>query len=330
VSLVILETAIALAFLFALFSLLASLIAEGISSFLALRAGYLLRGLRSLFDGDEETTSPTQTNWLLEQNLVRNQGARGLLPENAGNARRAIRRSMPSYIAGRTVARSIMATLVPNADGSTSLSDFRSAAEALPAGPFTDSLLVLIANADGQVAQLRRQIEEWYDDHMKRVSGWYKRRLRIVIFAVGVVLVLIFNANAVNIARALYTDQVLRESVVTLAVQEADCSAVDAADCLQQIRGSLGTLGASGVPLFWAADPYCEAEDARCSVFERFRLTDRTTTEWSADLRHFGLVVLGWLAFALALVPGANFWFDLLTRLGGFRSSGARPDGDDT
>lgn len=36
-------------------------------------------------------------------------------------------------------------------------------------------------------------------------------------------------------------------------------------------------------------------------------------------------VVLGFVITAVALVPGARFWFDLLSRLGSLRSTGPKP-----
>ena len=37
------------------------------------------------------------------------------------------------------------------------------------------------------------------------------------------------------------------------------------------------------------------------------------------------LVLLGWGLMVAALIPGARFWFDLLSRLGTLRSTGPRP-----
>jgi hypothetical protein len=339
---VVLEVAVALAFLFAVFALLASMIAEAIASFFALRASFLLRGLRSLFDGDASAADPVMTNWLFAQCLVSNQGVKGQLPVVAGRVSRATLREMPSYMAGRSVARSVLATLVPAADAPPPLAAYRRSAEQLPEGPFRDSMLALVANADGQVTELRHEIETWYDDHMKRVSGWYKRRLRKIVFVIGLGLVLVFNANAVDITRALFTDPELRERAVAIAEQAAGCpsdgdeeggvegdgdSAVDtgAADCIARVRGDLSALGAAGVPLFWTVDPYCQVEGNSCEWHEKLRLTDPTSEDVWVDLGRVGMVLLGWLAFALALLPGASFWFDLLGRIGGIRSSGPKP-----
>lgn len=320
----ILEIAIALAFLFALFALLASTIAEIIASWLGLRAQFLLKGLRALLDGST-SGSTNATDWLLQQSLVRNQGSPTPLPSSAAGVSRRQLRKMPSYLASRTFARSVVATLVPNSSGATTLTEISTALTTLPEGAMRQSLEALLANADGEVEKFRLQVEQWYDDHMNRVSGWYRRRLRCIVFAIGVVLVVMFNANAVTITSALYSDEVLRESVVTLAVTESNCSDKEPSDCLEQIRTDLAELGNTGLPLFWGTDPACETAAITCSLPERLRLTDPTSRDWQDDARRLGLVLVGWIVFAIALIPGANFWFDSLSRLGGLRSSGPKP-----
>ena len=56
-------------------------------------------------------------------------------------------------------------------------------------------------------------------------TGWYKRHTRWYTLVVAIVMAIIFNINAVTMAQALYSDEALRESVVTAAFSAADCTA---------------------------------------------------------------------------------------------------------
>lgn len=48
--------------------------------------------------------------------------------------------------------------------------------DALPAMPFTSSLQAMVKNIR-DVGQFSTAVGNWYDDHMDRVSGWYKRHI---------------------------------------------------------------------------------------------------------------------------------------------------------
>jgi len=56
--------------------------------------------------------------------------------------------------------------------------------------------VILLANAAGNDAeQARKNIEDWYNNAMDRVSGWYKRRTQRFLFGVGLVLAIVLNVE---------------------------------------------------------------------------------------------------------------------------------------
>jgi hypothetical protein len=368
----IVELAIGLVFVFAVFAALTSALTEAVARFFALRAETLLRGIRALVDGnttgnlDEQalkqiwspapanpspptgggggstastsgtaeftSREPPYTNRLLENAVIASQGHSDLMPVTTGRKLSLKeKRNLPSYLSSRAFARAVIAGVVPNAQGKTTLSEIGVAIESMKDSALKKSLQTLVANADNSVQTFRRSIEQWYDDHMDRVSGWYKRQIRWISLAIGAVLVLAFNANAISITRALYSDEALRDSVVTQAVEAADCGDKEPAECLREVRQEIQGLRAIGLPLGWTADPLCEptgptlAASTDCSFFERFGLADRTSDGWS-DFRFLLVLLVGYALMVLALVPGARFWFDLISRLGSLRSSGPRPE----
>lgn len=343
------DVAVGLVFVFAVLAAMTSALTEFVASILGLRARYLLQGLRSLLDGDEAATptpaaaaavtapsvassvSTTATpatpgpGEMLSNALVANQGQRTVQPLSIGAPTREQLRKLPAYLPGRTFARAVVATLVPDAGGATSLTQIQAAVAKMDEGVLRKSLLSLIANADGEVDRFRGLVEEWYDDHMARVSGWYKRHVGVISKVIGVALVAALNVNSVAIARALYADEALREAVVTQAAAASGCEeGASAAECLKDLRKEMEDAGALGLPIGWSSNPLCEAI-GDCSWAEEYGLADPADDTLAGDLRYVLLSVAGLILTALALAPGARFWFDLLGRFGTLRSSGPKP-----
>jgi hypothetical protein len=345
----VLETVIGLVFVFGTFSVIVSLLTEMIARFIGLRGEYLLRGIRTLVDGSghfklsfgdlfarsskapapkaDDPPAPI-TPELMRHALICSSADKAQIPENAGNARLSgrERRKLPSYISGRSFARALVDTVIPDAAGKTKMAEIRALIDGLDDTHLRASLLALASAAEEDVAQFRRNVEEWYDDHMARVSGWYKRHVRWISLALGVLLVLLFNLDAVQITRSLYTDQMLRASVVTEATRAAQCGTKDPATCLRDVRGQIDRVRGAGLPIGWATVPECAAP-AKCDWWEQRGLVTPHSTGGS-NLLSFLIVLAGWVIMTLTLLPGARFWFDALSRLGSLRSTGPKPKTD--
>jgi len=72
------------------------------------------------------------------------------------------------------------------------------------------------------IKKFTTSIEGWFDDSMKRVSGWYKRQTQIVLFLIGIALAIIFNVDTIQLSGRLSTDKDARDKLVQLAQQATD------------------------------------------------------------------------------------------------------------
>lgn len=233
------------------------------------------------------------------------------LRRNPGNVRN------PSYISPQMFSRTLIDTLVPDDAASVSMSAINTTIENLPAElPARKSLQTLFKRSEGDLAAFEKLIEEWYDDQMQRVSGWYRRWVKFVLAGVGLVIAVLANVDTLQITHSLYLDQPLRQAVVTQADSGTLCqNRPDPAARQSCADQELGKLNAAGLPIWWQGK--CLHGDlGRC-----FRYGDSGHTGvWNV----IGKLV-GWGLTAFAVSFGGPFWFQALSRLGSLRNAGPPP-----
>jgi hypothetical protein len=176
--------------------------------------------------------------------------------------------------------------------------------EQLPAGnPVREPLMALANQATGSIETFRANVEQWFDDAMDRMSGWYKRRVQIALLVYAIVVVVLLNVDSITLTRSLWTDGVLRSAVVATADQQQDQDPGEVTD-------ELDKLAALQLPIGWAG----AGDDPR--------------RQFPDDPAGVALKLLGLAVTVLALSAGAPFWFDVLSRIAKLRSTGPPPTGN--
>ena len=172
--------------------------------------------------------------------------------------------------------------------------------------PLNDALTAATTGTVADLQKARQSLEQWFDQGMERVSGWYKRETRVFMIAIGVVLAVVFNVDSIDLAQRLYADPMLRDAAASSASKYVAKS--DGARTPQQVNTALGeqkkALDVFKLPAGWG---------------ETLPETPHWTLSWA-------LRILGWALTALAVSLGAPFWFDLLSKLAPLRSAGKAPD----
>lgn len=282
-----LDLVIGLLFVFLVFSLVVSAANEAITRGLAWRSRHLWRALRRLLDGKnpplsedqrpviDASTGPGWTDRLYAHPLIRQLERR--VPTS---------RSRIAHIPTSDFGRALIDLLVPNADGSTSIAELRTAVQSLPDNaPLRGPLLAMLNEVGNEVIRFRETIDEWFNARMEFLSQAYRRHVRWLLVGVGLIVAVVFNVDAIGAAQRLYRDEALRTAVAQQAV------AVVAA-CENQ------------------EDPVQCTRDQVAKIDPAIRLP----VGWpDADGIDFAQVV-GWVLAGIALGQGAPFWFDLLRR----------------
>lgn len=303
-----LDVVLGLVFVYVVLSLLCSAVVETLSSVFAWRADFLKKGLRNLL---EDPNAPDLMDRVFDHPLVSGlirpgsdpRGRVGRLPGVRSFVRWTRRERYPSYLPSRAVVSALL-TLDADARAAEAARSLDEAISAIPATRVQDALRTLLADAtartskaEDRVEAFRKAAETWYDDSMARVSGWYRRRIQLVLWIVALVLAVALNADTLNLARVFWTDDAVRSAVVAQAEQAAR----------EGEPGAVGeTVEALELPLGWS---FAEGDP------------QGFPGDWKGWLgKAIGLFLTG-----AALSLGAPFWFDLLGKVARLRSAGAPP-----
>ncbi|MEM9829194.1 MAG: hypothetical protein AAF944_01075 [Bacteroidota bacterium] len=84
--------------------------------------------------------------------------------------------------------------------------------------PKTKELIVSFLNdAQNDLVKFRYLLEQWFEENMSRSTGWYKRKVQIILLLIGFGLAVVFNASTITIVDILSKDDDARAELVALA-----------------------------------------------------------------------------------------------------------------
>jgi uncharacterized protein involved in cysteine biosynthesis len=304
----LLDVVIALAFVFFLLSLICSGISELIAAALQLRADSLEKALRKMLADDSGGPADEVIDHPLISRLTKG------------------KKKTPSYISSRSFSLALLDVFTPREDrpeGMETVAAVKAKLAELPA-PLRRQLEPILDEAEGEIDKLRTGIEEWFDDAMDRVSGWYKRKSQWIIAIVAIVVTVGLNVSTVRVVDRLWNDGVVRDAV-------ASAAAAAVAEQSDQTPEPAGGAAEAQAPAP-EADPLEElqanGQEVKDAVSDLAALN--LPIGWGEDNRDW-LSVLnigGWLLTIVAVTLGAPFWFDALSRLAPLRSTGPPPKKD--
>lgn len=299
----LLEIFIGLAFVYLLLAVICSALSEWIARILAMRSKNLEAGIRNLLE------DPELVEKVYQHPLLKSFYRQGWFDKLRN------RRGGPSYIPSRAFALALLDIAAP-ADPKDRPKDFEGVRHAVAKcnllnDKMRTALLVLMDEAAGDLEKARENVENWFDDTMNRVSGWYKRRAQMIVLLLALALSVALNTDTIRIAHSLSTDSTLRAAVVAAAEEAAKTPLTGPKTSLTrriaQLRSELDHLG---LPIGWlkASDDYVDPREV------------------PTDPQGWFYKILGLLLTTIAVSLGAPFWFDLLNKLVNLRGAGKESD----
>jgi hypothetical protein len=230
----------------------------------------------------------------------------------------------PSYIPAPAFAAAIINILGANA------ADIKSSIDAMPDCDVRRALQFFLQSTGQDLSAFQKNIEQWFENTMDRVSGWYKTKIQIVTVVVAVGVTIFANADTVQIARSLYLNPVLRAKIVG----EAGVAAKSDGHILTPAeKADLGELTgwSSEFKTFHrleaqSENPAAVAEAASNDSFPGLDLVKKPALLGSWLWAIVPVHLLGWLLTAVAASLGAPFWFDTLNKFMNIRAAGTSPN----
>ena len=313
------DVAIGLILMYLLLSLLCTAINEHIASALKLRAHSLKLALEQIIDdvavrkrfyshgmiaahndAAEKCGSARVPVTALKNLLGADVAAPPVAPEDKVASVGPSVRKHPPYISGMTFAAALIGSLHPE-KSSLTFDEAKDAVAHMNDSKLKSALQCALATDKTDLEQLKKNVANWFDDSMEGLTGPYKRNLTLISILVGAAVVVSFNADTLHVARTLWNESDVRAHVAATANATAQSSANNPdIKVLRDAAKNINQLHA--LPVGWACD---DAPSSPCGM---------------GPLRF-----LGWLLTVAAVVLGAGFWFDVLSKFINIRGAGVKP-----
>lgn len=244
---IILEVAVGLAFVYLLFSLLASAINEAVLGHLAqLRARVLEESLRALLSNEQSRSSLlhilktigaifgriTTFFWQPKTPLSLKAGnfAESVLSHPLVRGLTSNGRSCPSYLPAETFADAVVGSLVEfskrsSAAGQAARTFKDLSADDLVAGLnqlndlHAQQLLNSVLAECKTIAEARERLTLWFNNSMDRVTGLYRRYTQFWLYVWATLIVVWLNVDSIEIGKRLFTDAEFRGVLVARATE---------------------------------------------------------------------------------------------------------------
>ena len=283
-----LEVAIGLFFIYWLLSVICSALNEIISCIFSIRAKTLEKGIRNLLN-DPKGTGLTKDFY--NHSLIK------ALKKGRKN---------PSYIPARTFALALMDVIFPSKlSHSKKVEEVRDIIAKIQNDKLKETLLILIDESESKINKFRENIENWFNDSMDRVSGWYKRKVQLIIVLLAVVVSALFNADTIMITKNLWYDSTLR-AVIIATTEEVVRQPLTINQDKTSTKEETGEASSTKSPLLKLEQLQREIQSLPLPL--GWYEIPRKFKDWAIKI--FGL-----LFTAVAVSLGAPFWFDLINKI---------------
>jgi hypothetical protein len=205
----------------------------------------------------------------------------------------------------------------------------------------------LTLQGDSVLGLARKNVEQWFDGGMDRLSGWYKRRSQKLAFVIGICVAFALNTDTLQLAQTLWREPLMRQALAAQAQAYVDQNqsgvSTPTAQQLYELQAQFADVnipvGWIGTPLSAQSNgvvPMADGTEKMCTPFPHSNIDlygvavanqcyPIINAPHLDDLTGILLKVIGLLASGLAAAQGAPFWFDILKKIINIRTSGSNP-----
>lgn len=234
------EVVIGLVFIYLLYSLLATIIGEIIATSFGIRQRLLRIAIERMFnDGYYLNEKRHKNNWIYFQSWLRKvflyeskefkysfAGKFYNYPSikylSRSDSKVLFSSTKPAYITPEYFADSVINFLREKGSGATDMDriSFCLRFNTYHIQPKTlKQFRNLFENAAGNKDAYRKILMNWFNEFMDRNNGWYKRKMRFILFLLGILLSVAFNIDSIRISEILANDKEARSQLVSMGIE---------------------------------------------------------------------------------------------------------------
>jgi hypothetical protein len=194
---------------------------------------------------------------------------------------------------------------------------------------------------ENELELVRSNIEEWFNNAMDRLTGWYKRRCLITTLLVGTLLAFMVNVDSINLVGRLWREPDLRFAIINNieSILTQDNTTTLNVGQLSAIQQQFTEIS---LPVGWIGSPVSPTVDQVTNLAQTCTLLPQAKSEiygmeissqcypiinspQVTDITGWLIKLAGILISGVAASPGASFWFDILKKIINVRLTGVNP-----
>jgi hypothetical protein len=222
----IIGTILAIMLIYALLSILVSLLLEGWNQFRKTRAKNLKNAIQTMIDGQEGSSliEKFYNHYMIAGASKENKNSNDSKDDGIG-------KKPINYISERLFTQVFMDIINNLRDdkqkkNSAGKSEMEMIKEGIENIVDNDRLKELLESfyrkADGKIEKFEESIKEWFNEFMGRVSGWYKKAQRYKLFIAGIIIAVGLNVDSIFLFNVISKNDTLRNELTKVAENVAD------------------------------------------------------------------------------------------------------------
>lgn len=326
----IITTAIGLILVYLILSLMVSAIQESLASWFSMRGKYFGHAIDQMLTNQKTTEGALELDKSILEKFQSHPSYGDMVEDK--NKQSAKHLAHPSYMSAATFS-SILLHVLDGKDVDSLTATINSMAD----GKLKKFLLDCLAEAGNDLAKFRTRLEQWYDQVMSRVSGWYKCYTHKIIMVVGLLVAVYMNADTLSIYQkmsAVAAGSTQEQAIVGLAQDFVDGRYEAFNQQIADIRHTLDTTSqladtASYDSLLLRHNTQLLAQVDSLIVTTNGANSPLglgwTKAEWATVKSNLPALLnklIGMLLTTFAISLGAPFWFDMLKKIINIRNAG--------
>lgn len=239
------DVVLGMTLIYLLYSLLVTIVGEMVATWMALRSRILRVAIEKMlndgyWDAEGKKRYNSWWNFLQRYFLKEFEGFKDSfagrfyaqasvksLSGNVGSKNTYFSQTKPSYISDTNFADTLSSMLTEKGVGQTLMEKVNYCLKhnICHIQPQTLAFIQRLSNdAGNDIDAFKTKLKNWFNETNDRATGWYKRKLQLILFWLGFIIAAAFNVDSIQIARFLAKDKDARKDLANMAIAQASDS----------------------------------------------------------------------------------------------------------